>query len=224
MVDWIDGEPELDAASGVQFITLKEEFSIIDEVSKELYVRECTRDIYESLKQVRKSASDESPNVHAAILGQPGIGKSCSLYYFAYRFLREDDVDSVHKNASSLNFFLVKNGKDAEVTESTIYVSKLLLEHMPMDNKDELDVSIIVGTKSREEPFRKKRKLETLDMPKNWSIRYITAPIHNWRCLVRDGLKLDLKRFQNELTVEFTMFKTRQQFLQQPTDAPEVAQ
>lgn len=90
-----DGEQELGTASGTQIITLDEAFSTVEVTSKELCVRECMRDILKSLKEVRKSATEERPNVNAAVIGQPGIGKSCSLCYFAYAFLQEDDIELV---------------------------------------------------------------------------------------------------------------------------------
>lgn len=126
-------------------------------------------------------------------------------------------LDSVHNNASSLNFFQVKTGGVAEdvhkLMDPAIHFSQLLFELMPIDNKDQLHVSIIVGTEPAREPSLKKRKLEKLDIPENWNIRYVSAPVADE---IPKQLELDMTRYQNELKAEFLMFKTRQQILERP--------
>lgn len=66
-------------------------FPSYENPSSILFVRECTREIYKGIQQHRT----EERVGHSAVIGQPGIGKSYSLFYFAYRFLQEGDVDVV---------------------------------------------------------------------------------------------------------------------------------
>jgi hypothetical protein len=80
--------------------------------------------------------------------------------------------------------------------DPAIHFSQLLFEPMPIDNKDQLDVSIIVGTEPAREPSLKKRKLEKLDIPENWSIRCVSAPVADE---IPKQLELDMTRYQNEL-------------------------
>ena len=79
--------------SEVELITLKEKFLTAEVCSNELFVRECMRGIFDSINEFRTSGKHHAPK--AAVVGQPGIGKTCSLYYFAYKFLQEDDLDLV---------------------------------------------------------------------------------------------------------------------------------
>lgn len=146
-------------------------------------------------------------------------------FYWLPRGPHFPGVDSVHKNASSLNFFQVQTGAVAEEVSKWIdrafHFSKLLFDLMPIENKDQLDVSIIIGTEPARKLVLKKRKLETLAMPKNWSLSYVSAPVAD----ETPELHLSLERYQNELKAEFLMFKARKQLLEQSaTNAPQVAQ
>ena len=56
-----------------------------------LFTRPCIRKICDSMIADRK----ERAGGYAAICGQPGIGKSYAMFYLAYRFLQEADVNAV---------------------------------------------------------------------------------------------------------------------------------
>jgi hypothetical protein len=49
----------------------------------------------------------KEPTGKAAICGQPGIGKSYSLFYFAYRFLQVSDVDAVVLEYAGTGYYLI---------------------------------------------------------------------------------------------------------------------
>ena len=115
-----------DLGEGVQAIVLKDGvFPFWDDPTKVLFVRECIRKIADSIVECRKKKRDWS----AAIIGQPGIGKSYSLFYLAHRFLQEDDVEAVVLESSEKGRFHVfyKSGYDQSVHPEKIRQGSQLL-------------------------------------------------------------------------------------------------
>ena len=98
-----------DLGEGVQAIILKQGvFPFHGDETKVLFVRECIRTIADSIVECRKKKNSTKS---AAIIGQPGIGKSYGLFYLAHRFLQEDDVEAVVLESSAngeFHFFFRK--------------------------------------------------------------------------------------------------------------------
>ena len=81
-----------DLGEGVQAIVLRDGvFPFGNDPTNVLFVRKCIRDIADTIVKYRKKRK----NGTTAVVGQPGIGKSHNLFYFALRFLEEEDVEAV---------------------------------------------------------------------------------------------------------------------------------
>lgn len=85
-------------------------FPAFENPSSVLFVRACTREIYEGIQRHRTN----EPAGNSAVIGQPGIGKSYNLFYFAYRFLQEHDVDVVVLEQGEQGVFYIFYAADYE--------------------------------------------------------------------------------------------------------------
>ena len=91
-----------DLGEGVQAIVLRDGvFPFGNDPTNVLFVRKCIRDIADAIIKYRKKRK----NGTTAIVGQPGIGKSHNLFYFALRFLEEEDVEAVILESSETGMF-----------------------------------------------------------------------------------------------------------------------
>lgn len=108
-----------DLGEGVHAIILKQGvFPFRGDRTRVLFARECTRKIADSIVECRKKKTTET----AAIIGQPGIGKSYGLFYLAHRFLQEDDVEAVvlESSANGRFHFFFRKGYDQTVHSKDI--------------------------------------------------------------------------------------------------------
>ena len=99
----------MDLGADVKALVLSNQeakFPAYEDASRVLFVRKCIRDIYDGIKAFRERKFDG----HVAVVGQPGIGKSYAMFYFARRFLQEDDVDAVVLENAEQNLYYIFYG------------------------------------------------------------------------------------------------------------------
>ena len=92
--------------------------------------------------------------------------------------------------------------------DPAIYFSRLLFDLMPIENKEQLGVSVLVRTEPSKCPSLGKWKRAGLGLAEKWEIRYVSAPVAATK---PSDLDLNLKIYRSTLKAEFLTFKKKMQ-------------